>query len=103
MDRFAVTGLGRREESVGVLDVTVEEHPIAAHDEHPVGTGAKDGGVSLLALAQRLLRPVMVDGSAGEVRGRLDEPELLAETIDDAGRDELSTVILAMAAKLVDR
>ena len=34
---------------------------------------------------------------------RKREPELLAETIDNAGRDELSAEILAMAAKLVDR
>ena len=76
--RLAEKGLGRHEESFGVLDVTVEVHPIVAQDEHPVGNGAEDGAVSLLALAQRLLRPVMVDRGSGEVRGGLDEPELLA-------------------------
>jgi hypothetical protein len=34
---------------------------------------------------------------------RKREPELLAETIDAAGRDAISGEILAMAAKLVDR
>jgi glucose-6-phosphate dehydrogenase assembly protein OpcA len=34
---------------------------------------------------------------------RKREPELLAETIDAAGRDSLATEILAMAARLIDR
>ena len=78
MHRLAEKGLGRHEEIFGVLDVTVEEHPVAAHDEHPVRNGAKNGAVSFLALAQRLLGPVMVDRGSGEVRCGLDEAELLA-------------------------
>jgi hypothetical protein len=36
------------------------------------------GAVAFLALAQRLLRPMMVDGGAGEIRGGLGESKLLA-------------------------
>src|SRR5688572_6013157 len=75
--RLAEKGLGRHEEGFRVRDVIIEEHAVAAQDEHPVWNGAKNGAVAFLALAQRLLGAVMVERGSGEVGGGLDEPELL--------------------------
>jgi hypothetical protein len=58
--------------------VTVEVHPVVAQHEHQVRNGAEDGAVPLFALAQRFLRPVMLDRRSSELRGGLDQTELLA-------------------------
>src|SRR6185369_3307798 len=47
--------LGRDEERPGILDVTVEIHPVLAVHEHPIRDCAQDGAAPLLALTQRFL------------------------------------------------
>jgi glucose-6-phosphate dehydrogenase assembly protein OpcA len=78
--------------------VTVELHAMRGHSQLWVEvTAFADGVVVQASLDAQSMRERRF------LAPRKREPELLAETIDDAGHDELSTEILAMAAKLLDR
>ena len=59
-----------------VTRVIVEKDAVDGRQEHPVGNGAQHGAIARLAGVQRLVCALVLDGDAGDVGGRFDQPQL---------------------------
>jgi glucose-6-phosphate dehydrogenase assembly protein OpcA len=99
---------GRRRVSVGLrpMESTSPRGTTLALELHAM-RGHSQLWVEVTAYADGVVVQASLDAQSMRERRflapRRREPELLAETIDAAGRDAISTEILAMAARLIDR
>jgi glucose-6-phosphate dehydrogenase assembly protein OpcA len=104
----AVLRLGRRRVPVGLrpMESTAPRGTTLAVELHAM-RGRSQLWVEVTAYADGVVVQASLDSQSMRERRflapRKREPELLAETIDAAGRDSISGEILAMAARLVDR
>ena len=104
----AVLRHGRQKVPVGLrpMESTTPRGTTLAVELHAM-RGHSQLWVEVTAYADGVVVQAAVDAQSMRERRfiapRKREPELLAETIDFAGRDEISGEILSMAAKLVDR
>lgn len=104
----AVLRHGRQRVPVGLrpMESTSPRGTTLAVELHAM-RGRSQLWVEVTAYAEGVVVQASVDAQQMRERRflapRKREPELLAETIDAAGRDAISGEILAMAAKLVDR
>jgi glucose-6-phosphate dehydrogenase assembly protein OpcA len=104
----AVLGQGRRrvEVSLRPMESTAPRGTTLLVELH-ASRGRSQLWIEVTAYAEGVIVQASLDRKPMPERrflaARRREPDLLAETIDAAGRDRISTEILAMAARLLDR
>lgn len=104
----AVLGQGRRRVEVCLrpMESTAPRGTTLLVELH-ASRGRSQLWVEVTAYAEGVIVQASLDGKPMPERrflaARRREPDLLAETIDAAGRDRISIEILAMAARLLDR
>jgi glucose-6-phosphate dehydrogenase assembly protein OpcA len=104
----AVLGQGRRQVEVSLrpMESTAPRGTTLLVELH-ASRGRSQLWIEVTAYAEGVIVQASLDRKPMPERrflaARRREPDLLAETIDAAGRDRISTEILAMAARLLDR